>query len=184
MLLQRQRRLLLRVVAKPHCGGGRLRLPDRPIPNRGDRLISGESMSRTMIGWTQEFKIPQVVIFFVAILVVNVITIRDWPVVVFPDFSMKIKSTIIRSGEVTVLPPRVSSTVPHDERQRLLRFPQGQAPGVKSIVNSLTRHPEGRADLGQRIALLVQGIHLGRCGDVRDATHSPSLPERLADVNP
>lgn len=119
----------------------------------------------------------------IPINVVNIMPRRNRPVVMFPNIAVKVVPSPLRLAVVTPHSARILGPVKHNERQRLLPGTQRQASPLKSRVDSLAGYAESLSDCFATISLLIQGVHGFRCRDVRFATHTLIIPERVASVN-
>jgi len=164
--------------------------PNRTMTGNCNVLIAGKAVAGAVFRPRNQVQIAQDVVCLIAVAVVNVEPVGDGSASGSPDSAMQIRPVAVCLGVVSARPASVLPAAEHDKRKRRSSRAQFKAASLEPLVHGLARHAERFAYSCQRLALIVQRIHLRGRRHVWNAAHSAVsklrcgiIPERLASVN-
>lgn len=147
-------------------------------------LVMPFGMVFSMVIFSHQPEILNHIIGLIFVEVMDVVSLWNLSIVMFPYIPMEIASLAIGFTVVAILAKRVSAPIKSHEGERCRFVAENIVPFCKHFIYRLPSHSKSYGHTGKAMSLFVKRIHLNRFFIVSWCAHlSLTIPERVASVN-
>ena len=123
------------------------------------KLISAGVVAPSVIAFANQLKVAEIVVFAVAVQVVNVIIRRYDSAMESPYVAMKQAAATISATIIASIPQRIFISIEHHKRQRSRFRAKRESSALEHFMNGLPCNAERLANISKAKSRLVKLIH-------------------------